>query len=201
MKKKYDVIGMTCSACSAHVDKAVRGLDGVDDVNVNLLQNSMTVEFNENKINENQIFEAVDKAGYKAQNIGEKQVSNVQEDENEHKKKNLILSFIFLIPLFYISMGHMMNWPLPSILLGHENMMMHPCSLFLLQFRFPVLQFPCGLHPSELCNFSSLFPPLALSKSGNGSKREHVSSQPTSVSSPWFMLVSHIDSSCVYANR
>lgn len=46
---------MTCSACSAHVDKAVRGLDGVDDVNVNLLQNSMTVEFNENKINENQI--------------------------------------------------------------------------------------------------------------------------------------------------
>ena len=115
MEKKYDVIGMTCSACSAHVDKAVRGLDGVDDVNVNLLQNSMTVE--------SQIFEAVDKAGYKAQNIGEKQVSNVQEDENEHKKKNLILSFIFLIPLFYISMGHMMNWPLPSILLGHENMM------------------------------------------------------------------------------
>ena len=50
MKKKYDVIGMTCSACSAHVDKAVRGLDGVDDVNVNLLQNSMTVEFDENKI-------------------------------------------------------------------------------------------------------------------------------------------------------
>ena len=123
MKKKYDVVGMTCSACSAHVDKAVRGLDGVDDVNVNLLQNSMTVEFDENKLSESQIFEAVDKAGYKAQNIGEKQVSNVQENENEHKKKNLILSFIFLIPLFYISMGHMMNWPLPSILLGHENMM------------------------------------------------------------------------------
>ena len=103
MKKKYDVVGMTCSACSAHVDKAVRGLDGVDDVNVNLLQNSMTVEFDENKLSESQIFEAVDKAGYKAQNIGEKQVSNVQENENEHKKKNLILSFIFLIPLFYIS--------------------------------------------------------------------------------------------------
>ena len=49
MKKKYDVVGMTCSACSAHVDKAVRGLDGVDDVNVNLLQNSMTVEFDESK--------------------------------------------------------------------------------------------------------------------------------------------------------
>ena len=61
MKKKYDVIGMTCSACSAHVDKAVRGLDGVDDVNVNLLQNSMTVEFDENKLSESQIFEAVDK--------------------------------------------------------------------------------------------------------------------------------------------
>lgn len=91
-EKKYDVVGMTCSACSTHVDKAVRGLDGVDDVNVNLLQNSMTVEFDENKLSESQIFEAVDKAGYKAQNIGEKQVSNVQENENEHKKKNLILS-------------------------------------------------------------------------------------------------------------
>ena len=88
MKKKYDVVGMTCSACSAHVDKAVRGLDGVDDVNVNLLQNSMTVEFDENKLSESQIFEAVDKAGYKAQNIGEKQVSNVQENENEHKKNS-----------------------------------------------------------------------------------------------------------------
>ncbi len=62
MKKKYDVVGMTCSACSTHVDKAVRGLDGVDDVNVNLLQNSMTVEFDENKLSESQIFEAVDKA-------------------------------------------------------------------------------------------------------------------------------------------
>lgn len=95
MKKKYDVIGMTCSACSAHVDKAVRGLDGVDDVNVNLLQNSMTVEFDENKLSESQIFEAVDKAGYKAQNIGEKQVSNVQENENEHKEEfDFIIYFL-----------------------------------------------------------------------------------------------------------
>lgn len=123
MKKKYDVIGMTCSSCVAHVEKAVRGLEGVQDVNVNLLQNSMTVEYDENQLTDNQIFDAVDKAGYKAQNIGEKQVSSTQQDENEHKKKSLIFSFIFLIPLFYISMGHMMNWPLPSILLGHQNMM------------------------------------------------------------------------------
>ena len=109
MKKKYDVIGMTCSACSAHVDKAVRGLDGVDDVNVNLLQNSMTVEFDESKISENQIFEAVDKAGYKAQNIGEKQVSNVQKDENEHKKKNLILSFISAYVLAMILYNFLMD--------------------------------------------------------------------------------------------
>ena len=123
MKKKYDVIGMTCSSCVAHVDKAVRGLEGVQDVNVNLLQNSMTVEFDENQLTDNQIFDAVDKAGYKAQNIGQQQVSSTQQDENEHKKKSLILSFIFLVPLFYVGMGHMLNWPLPGILLGHHNMM------------------------------------------------------------------------------
>ena len=123
MKKKYDVIGMTCSACQAHVDKAVRGVSGVQEVNVNLLQNTMTVEFDDNQVTDEQIFDAVDKAGYKAQNIGETTISVKKQDENEHKKKDLILSFIFLIPLFYISMGHMLNWPLPSILLGHENMM------------------------------------------------------------------------------
>ena len=65
MKKKFDVIGMTCSACSAHVDKALRGLDGIKDVNVNLLNNCMTVEYDENVLTDQQIMNAVDKAGYK----------------------------------------------------------------------------------------------------------------------------------------
>ena len=66
MKQKYDVVGMTCSACSAHVDKAVRHLDGVHDVNVNLLSNCMVVDYDENKVNDQMIEKAVEDAGYKA---------------------------------------------------------------------------------------------------------------------------------------
>lgn len=123
MKQKYDIIGMTCSACSAHVDKAVSHLDGVKSVNVNLLKNMMVVEFDENKVNDALIIKSVEDAGYKAvlENTSAPQVS--QEDLMKQKKTSLIMSFVFLIPLFYISMGHMMGLPLPSLLLGHENMM------------------------------------------------------------------------------
>lgn len=124
MKKKYDVLGMTCSACSAHVDKAVRKLDGVNDVNVNLLSNSMTVDFDESCVNDQLIMDAVDHAGYKAQleNVKNEKKETVK-DENEHKKKSLIYSFVFLIPLFYLCMGHMFGLPIPAIFTGHENMM------------------------------------------------------------------------------
>ena len=63
-KEKYNVIGMTCSACQAHVDKAVREMKGINDVNVNLLSNSMDVEFDENIVSESDIFKAVENAGY-----------------------------------------------------------------------------------------------------------------------------------------
>ncbi len=124
MKQKYDIIGMSCSACSAHIDKAVKHIDGVESVNVNLLSNSMVVEFDENKVNDALIMKTVEDAGYKA--MPEKtavQSTTSQNDSLDEKKKSLILSFVFLIPLFYISMGHMMGAPLPNILLGHENMM------------------------------------------------------------------------------
>lgn len=101
VKKKFDVIGMTCSACSAHVDKAVRGLEGVEDVNVNLLSNCMTVEYDENVLTDHQIMDAVDKSGYKAQlenQVVEK--NEKKQEENDIKKKSLIYSIIFLIPLF-----------------------------------------------------------------------------------------------------
>lgn len=123
MKQKYDVVGMTCSACSAHVDKAVRHLDGVHDVNVNLLSNCMVVDYDENKVNDQMIEKAVEDAGYKAVLEKETVQAQKQEETVDHKKKSLILSFVFLIPLFYISMGHMLGAPLPSILVGEENMM------------------------------------------------------------------------------
>lgn len=123
MKQKYDVMGMTCSACSAHVDKAVRHLDGVQDVNVNLLSNCMVVDYDESKVNDAMIQKAVEDAGYKAALETQSVQAQKQEETVDDKKKSLILSFVFLIPLFYISMGHMMGAPLPSFLVGESNMM------------------------------------------------------------------------------
>ena len=124
MKEKYDIIGMSCSACSARIDKDVRKVSGVKDVNVNLLSNSMVVEYDENLVDSHVIMQTVEDAGYKALPFHQNEVKeNKQEDALDQKKKSVILSFVFLLPLFYISMGHMMNMPLPTFLLGHENMM------------------------------------------------------------------------------
>ena len=123
MKQKYDVMGMTCSACSSHVDKAVRHLDGVKDVNVNLLSNSMVVDYDEKKVGPEKIEKAVEDAGYQASLEQETTQAKKQDETVDHQKRSLILSFVFLIPLFYISMGHMMGAPLPSFLTGEENMM------------------------------------------------------------------------------
>lgn len=123
MKQKYDIIGMSCSACSAHIDKAVKHIAGVESVNVNLLSHSMVVEYDERQVNDALIMKTVEEAGYKAMPEKTEIVHSAQNDSIDEKKKSLILSFVFLIPLFYISMGHMMGAPLPAILLGHENMM------------------------------------------------------------------------------
>ena len=144
MKEKYDVIGMSCSACSAHIDKAIRNVDGVQDVNVNLLNNSMVVDYDDQKVNPDLIMKTVEDAGYKA--VLPKQATVFQKQENplKQKKKSLILSFVFLIPLFYISMGHMMNMPLPSILLGKENMMVF--ALTQLFLTLPILYINRGYY-------------------------------------------------------
>ena len=118
MKQKFKVTGMTCSACQSHVDKSVRKLDGVIDVNVNLLSNSMEVEFDNDKCNAGIIFNAVINAGYGASTSdGEPVTAN----EKNTALRDLILSFILLIVLMYVSMGHMINLPLPSFLEGHNN--------------------------------------------------------------------------------
>lgn len=139
MKQKFDVTGMTCSACSAHVEKAVGKLDGIRTVNVNLLQNSMVVEYDETALHTDDIIKAVESGGYGASLQGANASSttpeppkNVALEEMAVMKKRLISSFCFLIPLFYISMGHMMGAPLPAILLGHENMMIFALTQLLL---------------------------------------------------------------------
>lgn len=124
MNKKYEVLGMSCSACSAHVDHAVRNVEGVIDVNVNLLTHSMNVEYDESVTNDLMIIKAVEDGGYQA-HLPDESVKSVKKDDLKERKKSLIYSFIFLIPLFYISMGHMMGLPLPSFLTQKEHMLIY----------------------------------------------------------------------------
>lgn len=139
---------MSCSACSAHVEKSVSKVDGVDKVMVNLLTNSMQVEFQEEKTNTAAIIKAVEEAGYGAsvkgktaeKASGETDAVSVQQKNIANMKKRLIISVIFLVPLMYVSMGHMIyNWlgvPMPpftmKFLHGNENAVTYAFTQFLL---------------------------------------------------------------------
>ncbi len=135
-KEKFDIKGMTCSSCSAHVEKAVKKLEGIQKVNVNLLSNNMTVEYNEKVLNDEKIINAVTNEGYGAslcetEKEETRKVQEIEEGKDEIKsmKKRLIISVCFLIPLMYIAMYHMISdWfkiPIPHIIQtifhGSEN--------------------------------------------------------------------------------
>ena len=134
MEKKFDVRGMTCSACVANVTKAVEKLDGVSTANVNLMTNSMKVNFDENKINDEEIIRAVEKIGYGASPAGEKTKKQDEPvDDRERALKNrLISSSIFMLILMYIAMGHMVHLPTPGVFHGREGAIIFAFSQFLL---------------------------------------------------------------------
>lgn len=141
MKQTYTVTGMTCSACSAHVEKAVRKVPGVESVNVNLLGGTMQITGNAPA---QTVIQAVDRAGYGAalpQTRGEKasatRIPSGQEEIGEMKRR-FILSLCFLIPLFYLSMGHMMGLPVPAVFHGRENALLFALTQFLL--TLPILR-------------------------------------------------------------
>lgn len=113
MKQKFAIKGMTCAACQAHVDKAVNNLDGISSCNVNLLSNNMEVDFDESKCDVNKIINAVKRAGYKAIPEG---LKGKIDEEKDYSLIKLIIAFIFLILLMYVSMGHMIHLPLPSFI-------------------------------------------------------------------------------------
>lgn len=140
MEQKFKVTGMSCSACSASVEKAVKKLNGVNSVNVNLLSNSMAVEYDEAATDSGVIIGAVENAGYGAalyektpenQSAGKKQANPV-EDEIRDMRRRLIISICFLVPLMYVSMGHMLGLPLPMWLHGAENAVTFAFAQFLL---------------------------------------------------------------------
>ena len=123
MTEKFNVTGMTCSACSAHVEKSVKKLDGVKSVNVNLLQNNMHVDFDETAVSVDDIINAVVSGGYGASVAGKEQEKKDNKIDNEisNMKFRLIVSLVCLVPLMYISMGHMWGWPFLSVFHGAEN--------------------------------------------------------------------------------
>ncbi len=124
-QKKFAVTGMSCAACSAHVEKAVQKLDGVTKVEVSLLTNSMMVAFDSAKTDAQQICGAVVHAGYGASPADVPQEHTKAEDptvvQEKEMKSRLIRSLLFLVPLMYLSMGHMMGLPTPAIFHGPEN--------------------------------------------------------------------------------
>lgn len=137
--QKFDIKGMTCSACSTAVDRNVKKLEGINEVNVNLLNNSMIVKYDENVLNNETIIKKVQDAGYEAFLVenGKKTQKNSTEEnlgkiETNELKNRLIISFIFAIPLFYISMGHMLNWYLPHLFHGYSNAITFAFTQFLL---------------------------------------------------------------------
>lgn len=139
MTQKYNVTGMTCSACSANVEKSVRKVQGVSSVSVNLLSNNMAVDYDNAVTGDSEIIQAVEHAGYGASVLvrGAKaavkqETENPVETEMRSMKMRLIVSFAFLIPLLYIAMGHMFHFPLLGIFDGAENAVPFAFTQFLL---------------------------------------------------------------------
>lgn len=165
MKEKqiFDISGMSCAACSAHIEKDLSQLDGVSRLSVNLLNNSMQLDYDEEKLSENDIIRAVESAGYGASPRNKREAARhpgsdraAAERERAHalsgQKRRLIISLFFAALLFYLSMGHMINWPLPSFFLGEKNAMTFAFTQFLL--LLPILAVNQGTFKN---GFKSLF--------------------------------------------
>lgn len=136
MNVKFDIKGMSCSACAANIEKAVRKRQGVQKADVNLVMNSMNVDFDESLISAKEIISAVEGAGYSAFIKGGKKDTSQPKidnsDELHEMKKRSIVSIILMVPLMYLSMGHMMGFPLPAIFHGVKNALTLALTQFLL---------------------------------------------------------------------
>lgn len=125
-KTKFEVTGMTCSACSAHIEKAVSKVDGVNSVNVQLMNNSMVVEYDDKITNIDKIGNVVVKAGYNSkayENKSNQKISSKKNLDNDlvNMRFRLIVSFVFMLVLMYVAMGDMIGLPVPWFFIGTEN--------------------------------------------------------------------------------
>lgn len=138
-REKFDITGMTCSACSSRVERGVAKLDGVSEVSVNLLTNSMNVAYDESVIGTPAIIGKVEALGYgaslhkkEAEKENKRQAKDEAAIETRRMRTRFTVSAVFTAPLFYIAMGEMYGWPLPGFLTGMENAMVYAFTQFLL---------------------------------------------------------------------
>ena len=145
MKQKFLVTGMTCSACSAHIEKSLSKAEGIRSVNVNLLANNMMVDYDESTLKPSDISRLVEEAGYGAapadaarqKSSRREPPENLTLKEAETKKRQFLRSLVFLVPLFYLSMGTMVGLPVPGWLDGMHNPLAFAFTQFLL--TLPIL--------------------------------------------------------------
>lgn len=142
MEQKFNITGMSCAACSARVEKCVGQLSGVENVSVNLLKNSMAVQYDGELLSDSDIISAVEKSGYGASVQNGKKEAGVPVKDNadsdmKNKLKRLIASAAFSVLLMYVSMGHMLSLPMPSVLCGTQNLGVLALTELLL--TFPIL--------------------------------------------------------------
>ena len=118
MTEKFVVTGMTCAACAAHVEKAASSLDGVDSAAVNLMLGTLVCSYDADRVSPQAIITAVEAAGYGAApaDDAKRDIRREQEESARAMGRRLLWSVVCLVPLFYLSMGHMMGLPVPGFM-------------------------------------------------------------------------------------
>ncbi|MBE7068857.1 MAG: metal-transporting ATPase, partial [Clostridiales bacterium] len=135
MKEKYSVTGMSCSACSAGIERTVRKLEGMKNAEVSLMGECMTVEYDEKSLSKSQIFQAVQDLGYGIKEYNDN-VFDKQKPQPDRLKKRFLLSLVFLIPLLYLSMGGMIGLPQPVEIVSVSLQMFFALAVMIIDFKF-----------------------------------------------------------------
>ena len=135
MKEKFSVTGMTCAACSAGIEKTLRKTDGVEKADVSLMGECMVVEYDQNKITQEEIIKAVVELGYGA-SVFDENILKERKPQPNLLKKRFLLSLLFLLPLMYFSMGGMINLPQPSPIIGVTVQMVLAAAVIVVDFKF-----------------------------------------------------------------
>ena len=135
MKEKFSVTGMSCSACSAGIEKTVRRLEGVQKADVSLMGESMLVEYDENLISHEEIIQAVVNLGYGAELFDENVLKEKKPQPNRLKQR-FFISLLFLLPLMYFSMGGMISLPQPHITISASLQMFFALATIIVNFKF-----------------------------------------------------------------